>query len=298
MTENKVFFIINKHAGTGFQSGVEGRIIKTCAALNLECVVEYTRRQGHATQLALQAVDEGFTRVFAMGGDGTVNEVAKSLVHTQTALGILPKGSGNGLARHLHIPLGVKKAIRLLEHYQVIEMDTLLINQKLSVNVSGIGFDAHVASLFGENGKRGLFNYIRLVLREFSRFKEFEADVIINGKSTTQKSFVIALANSSQFGNNARVAPFASVCDGEMNVCFIRKAPLTKAAGLILKMYSGKIHESPYVDTGKTKAFTAECKLPVPFHIDGEAWPPTREFSVEIQPASLKMIVPENASGF
>jgi YegS/Rv2252/BmrU family lipid kinase len=237
-------------------------------------------------------VADGFARVFAMGGDGTVNEVAQGLVHTSTAMGIIPKGSGNGLARHLQIPLTISGALRLLDQHQVIQMDTLLINGQLSVNVSGIGFDAHVASQFGLDGKRGLLNYMKLVVREFRRFKEFDARVTIAEETWTQKSFVIALANSSQFGNNVRVAPLASVRDGEMEVCFIRNAPLASAIGIIIKMFMGKIQHSRWVDVRKARQFKAECQEAIAFHIDGEACPPSKVFNVEIQPASLRMIVP------
>lgn len=292
MAENRVFFIINRYAGTRFQSAVEGRIINACARLNLECTIEYTMHKGHATELARQAVQDGFTRIFAMGGDGTVNEVAQSLVHTHASLGIIPRGSGNGLARHLRIPLGIEKALQLLGAFQVIPMDTLMINQQLSVNVSGIGFDAHVASKFGKNGKRGLLNYIRLVLQEYKGYHEFEMEVTVEGKTWRQQTFIIALANSSQFGNNARVAPTASVVDGQLDVCIIRKPPLLSTVNLVSKLFTGRTNLSAWVNTIPASRFSATSEHPIPFHIDGEAHPPTREFQVEIQPASLKMIVP------
>jgi diacylglycerol kinase (ATP) len=298
MAENRVFFIINRFAGTGFQPAVEGRIIDACARLNLECIIEYTMRKGHATDLAWRAVEEGFTRVFAMGGDGTVNEVAKGLVHTPVALGILPKGSGNGLARHLGIPLGFAEALTLLDRHQVINMDTLLVNKLLSVNVSGLGFDAHVAAQFGQDGKRGLIGYARLVMREFKSFQEFEVQATLGESSFKKKSFIIALANSSQFGNNVRVAPFASVCDGVMDICFIRKAPLSNALKVALQMFLGNINQSEWVEILKARRFNATCAIPLPFHIDGEPQPPAKEFEVEMQPGSLKMIVPASGLRF
>ncbi|MEJ0057640.1 MAG: diacylglycerol kinase family protein [Bacteroidota bacterium] len=236
----KVFFIVNKYSGTGFQDSLEGRIIDMCALLNLEATIEYTQHKGHATELARQAVADGFMRVFAMGGDGTINEVAQALVNTTTAMGILPKGSGNGLARHLHIPLKTSMALTLLEKYSVIAMDTLIVNNHISVNVSGIGFDGHVAGKFGKNGKRGLIGYGKLVLKEFLRFKEFPVEMSLDGKLLKRKSFILALANSSQFGNNAKVSPFASVCDELIDVCFIKKVPISQAVGFAQKMFSAK----------------------------------------------------------
>lgn len=298
MTENRVFFIINKYAGTGYQPSVEGKIISACSELNLAATIEYTSHKGHATQLARRAVNEGFTRVLAMGGDGTVSETAQGLVNTSAALGIIPKGSGNGLARHLHIPLSISGALRLLGQHQVIAMDTLRINNRLSVNVSGIGFDAQVATQFGRNGKRGLLGYATLTLGEFRRFQEFDVLITMGNESWNEPLFIIAVANSSQFGNNARVSPYASVVDGEMDICFVRKAPLFSAVKVIFKMFTGKMHQSKWVNIRKATHFRAECRHPVPFHVDGEACPPEKVFEVAVQPGSLKMIVPASASKF
>ncbi len=293
MAENKVFFIINKYSGTGFKSAIEGRIIDACAQLKLECTIEYTLYKGHATELARRAVAENFPHVFAMGGDGTMNEVAQGLVHTSTAMGILPKGSGNGLARHLQIPLKTHLALQLLDHHQIIAMDTMLINNHLSINVSGIGFDAHVAGKFGETGKRGLIGYCKLVMKEFLHFKEFNAAMILDGKNLQRQSFILVLANSSQFGNNAKVSPFASVCDQLIDVCFIKKVPISQALGFALKMFTGHLHHSAFVEILQGKNVKIKFDQPMPFHIDGEAMEPTVNFDIAITPGSLRMIVPD-----
>ena len=288
----KVFFILNKYAGSGFQSSVEEQITDACSLFNLEPTIENTNQKGHATELAAQALAAGFPRVFAMGGDGTVNEVAQALVHSTVAMGILPAGSGNGLARHLQIPLRTHRALGLLGEHKVLQMDTLLVNGHLCVNVAGIGFDAHVASLFGENGNRGLIGYTKLVFREFRRFKEFRGDVTVDNETRTIKSFIIALANSSQFGNNARVAPHASVNDGLMDVCFIQKVSLIQALPFAARMFRGTVDRSPYAEIVKAKSFRANFVQPMPYHIDGEPYKPTRQFEVHMQPGSLNMITP------
>ncbi len=288
----KVFFIINKFAGTGFEATIEGSIINACAQLNLEGTLEYTSGKGHATRLAWQAVDAGYSRVFAMGGDGTVNEVAQGLVHTKTAMGIIPAGSGNGLARHLQIPLKFGDALSLMDQFQIIDMDTLLVNERLSINVSGIGFDGHIADKFAKNGRRGLAGYTSLVVKEFRKFREFEVQAMLDHEPWHQKAFIIAIANSSQFGNNARVAPFASVCDGLMDICFIHKVPFTHMVGFLSKMFFGRIVNSNFVEMKKCTHFTASFPKPAPYHIDGESQPPLQQFVVTMQPRSLKMIVP------
>lgn len=291
MTE-RVYFILNKYSGKGFQSGVEGLIIDACAAAHVEGTIEHTRHRGHAVELAAHAVAQGFQRIFAMGGDGTVNEVARSLVNTKASLGIIPSGSGNGLARHLKIPLDTRRALGLLSNSATIVMDTMRINGGLSVNVSGFGFDAHVASMFGKDGARGLAGYTKLVLREFLNYKEFDIHANVDGKITIHRAFMVALANASQFGNNALVAPHASVSDGILDVCFIRRISITEAIPFLLKMFRGNIEKSRFVTIVKAKHFHAELSTEQPIHLDGEPGTASKRFDVQIQPGSLRVIIP------
>lgn len=291
----KIFFIINKFSGSGYQDSIEGRIIDACAAHKHECTIEFTRQRGHATELAQRAVAEKFDMAFAVGGDGTVNEVAQGLIDSTVTMGILPKGSGNGLARHLGVPMKFSLALGMIASNEVINMDTMSINGKMSVNVSGIGFDGHVAGMFGQNGKRGLSGYTKLVLREFMSYREFEADVVLDGAHHRTSSFIIALANSSQFGNNAVVSPLASVCDELIDVCFIRKVPFTHVIGFAAKMFSGKLDRSSLVDIRKGRNISIQFPKAVAFHIDGEPQEPASRFDIHIEPGRLRMAVPAKA---
>src|SRR5258706_2985045 len=285
-------FIVNKFSGGGYRPDVEGRIIEKCRGANIECRIEFTQSPGHATELAQWAVTQKMDFVFAVGGDGTVNEVAQGLVGSKVAMGILPKGSGNGLARHLQIPMDFKRSLDIISHHQVEIIDTMLINGKLSVNVSGIGFDGHVTSMFANKVKRGLVGYTKLVLNEFRKFKSFEANVKMNEKTFQTRSFIIAIANSSQFGNNAKVAPQASVCDQLIDVSFIQKIPVTQAAGFASKMFTGKLDRSRYVDIYRSQKLTIHLNEPIAFHIDGEALGAADTFEAMIKPASLKVLIP------
>ncbi|MFM8911513.1 MAG: diacylglycerol/lipid kinase family protein [Flammeovirgaceae bacterium] len=297
-SSNKILFIINKFSGGGYRPELEGRIIDECIRLNKECSIEFTQSRGHATYLAKNAAQENkFDVVFAVGGDGTVNEVAQGLVGSSVTMGILPKGSGNGLGRHLGISTDFKKALQLIGSEKSFQMDTLSVNGKLSVNVSGIGFDGHIAGLFGKNGRRGLIGYTKLVLKEFFTYQEFSGQVTIDGHVHERQSFIIALANSSQFGNNARVAPHASVCDEWMDVSFIKKVPLTQAVGFGQKMFTGNLTKSAFVEIVKAKKIDLQFRHPIAYHIDGEPFEPTDRFTVEIKPGTLKMLLPSNAKG-
>jgi YegS/Rv2252/BmrU family lipid kinase len=289
-------FIVNKFSGGGYRPEVEGRIIEKCRSTGIECRIEFTQSRGHATELAQWAVEQKMDFAFAVGGDGTVNEVAQGLVGSKVAMGILPKGSGNGLARHLSVPMDFKDSLGIVSHHEEEMIDTVVINEKLSVNVSGIGFDGHVAAMFAGKAKRGLIGYTKLVLNEFRRFKPFEASVTMNEKTFSVKSFIIAIANSSQFGNNAKVAPHASVCDQLIDVSFIQKIPFTEAPAFAGKMFTGKLDRSRFVDIYKSQRLSIQLNEAVAFHIDGEAMPAAKTFNATIKPASLKVLLPTNSN--
>jgi diacylglycerol kinase (ATP) len=294
MNKNKkVLFIINKYSGTGYQPAVEGRILNRCSDLGFEPTLEFTKARGHATELSRQATAaKDFEIVFAVGGDGTVNEVAQGIVGSEQTMGIIPKGSGNGLARHLCIPVNFKESLQYIGSPKVISMDTFKINNQLSMNVSGVGFDGHIAGLFGQNGKRGLIGYSKLVLKEFFSYQDFPIHAYIDDQLVDTKAFIIAFANSSQFGNNARVAPYASVCDGILDISFIRKVPVTQAIGFASKMFSGTLDRSAFVEIKKGKKIKISFPQAMPYHIDGEGKEPVKEFDIEINPASIRMLVP------
>ncbi len=271
---------------------VEDRIRKTCEKHNTECIIEHTQYRAHAVELARNAAEAGCDYVVAVGGDGTINEVAQGLTGTRTAMGILPRGSGNGLARHFGIPAQLPDAIDSLFTNTVVRMDTLLINNRLSLNVSGIGFDGHIANLFANEKIRGLLGYARLTIAEMLKFPEFDAELTIDGKTTTTKAFIIAFANSSQYGNNVRVAPHASASDGIFDMTLIKKFSL-KDIGFIHSFLKGKLKESELCEMLVAKEATVKTSHVVPFHIDGESCGQADTFSIVLQPASLLVLVPD-----
>ncbi len=291
---NKVLFIVNKYSGRGYQPEVEGRFITACEERDIECSIEYTQHRGHATELARAAVTTQFNMVVAVGGDGTVNEVAQGLLHSAVPMGIIPKGSGNGLARHLRIPMNVEQAIVALFDSRVIGMDTFLLNDKLSLNVSGIGFDGHIANLFGKEKKRGLQGYAKLTINEFLRFKEFDFELELNGELLKRKAFVIAIANSSQYGNNARIAPAASVCDQLLHINILKKVPPYRL-DFIHSFFKGTVDQYRFCGLFETNELTIKLSSPMSFHIDGEPCGMADKFKVELLPEALRMIVPKSS---
>ncbi|HEY0652976.1 MAG TPA: diacylglycerol kinase family protein [Chryseosolibacter sp.] len=285
---SKVLFIINKHAGKGYQAALEGAIIDCCGKNNIECTIEYTKARGHATELASESAL--FDQVIAVGGDGTVNEVAQGLLNSSTPMGILPNGSGNGLARHLKIPINIAKALDYLMQSKPIAMDTFTLNGKLSLNVSGIGFDGHIANAFAKEKKRGLQGYAKHTLNEFFAFKEFEAKMVTAKESLTKKAFVIAIANSSQYGNNARIAPAASVCDELLHISILKKIPPYRI-DFIYSFFNGTIDTTSFCEVLESKDVTITLDHDMAYHVDGEPCGTAREFTIRLKPASLKILV-------
>lgn len=289
-------FIINRFSGSGYREDLEGKFIAHCNSRSLECSIEYTKKQGHGTTLARIAVRKNYAMVFAVGGDGTVNEVAQGLLHSHIPLGIIPKGSGNGLARHLKIPLQIDKALTTLDKKNILLMDCFTINNQFSLNVSGIGFDGHVAGLFGKDGKRGLYGYGRLVITQFRKFNDFECQIQLDDKTISEKAFIISIANSSQFGNNAIIAPSASVSDQLLNISIIKKMSVLQGIGFVTKLFNNSVDRSLHATFYQAKSIDITTPHEVPFHIDGEPGGKDSHFQVRIIPAALYVSIPPYTS--
>ena len=293
-----VLFIVNKFSGTGYQPEVEGRMLNACEKFDIECFIEFTNHRGHATELAQEGVAKKFNRVIAVGGDGTVNEVARGLLHTSTPMGIIPKGSGNGLARHLGISMKLDKALDQILSGSVITMDTFQMNDHLSLNVSGIGFDGHIANLFSAGKRRGFWGYSKLVLKEYLSYREFDAILKLSDHpNSEQKSFMIAIANSSQYGNNAKVAPIASVMDQSLQLAIIKKVPAQRGFHFGYQMFTGKLKTGVDYQCQSFQKCTIHVPSPTAYHIDGEPFGHSTSFKIELLPSSLKMIIPAESMG-
>ena len=287
----KVLFIVNKHAGTGYQAEVEGRMTDVCARYDSECTIEFTRARGHAIELASQAAEQGFHFVVAVGGDGTINEVAQGALASNIPMGIIPRGSGNGLARHLGISLKIPQGLEALFNSNVLAMDTFTVNGKLSLNVSGIGFDGCIANLFGGKTKRGLAGYVNLTMKEYFAFDEFDSVITINGQVLNRKSFIIAIANSSQYGNNARIAPRASVCDQLLHINMLKKIPGYRV-DFVYQLFTGQLKESRFSEVLEASSLHIATSKPIPYHVDGEPCGVNHEFDIKLLPAALQVLVP------
>ncbi len=288
----KIRFIINPIAGTGKHRQVETVINRVLDRTLFNYDIHYTRYAKHGTALSEEAIKENYEIVVAVGGDGTVNEVGTPLIGTNVTMSVIPTGSGNALARHLKVSMNVESAIKKINQLKIAKIDTAIINSQKFIGVSGVGFDAFIAGLFAKVEKRGFQNYIRLVSREVFKYKPEEYTIRFDGKAIIQEAFLICVANSSEYGNNAKIAPGADIEDGYLDLCIISKFPLIKTPAITLKLFNQTINTSQYNEMFRVKSVKISKKDAILAHIDGEPVDMGNEIEIKVNPLSLQIIVP------
>lgn len=286
--KKRIRFIINPISGVGKKKKIP-RLVKSLLDADLfDIEIVYTQRRGHAITLAKEAVEQEFDIVCAVGGDGSVSEVGGALIHTDTALAILPTGSGNGIARHLGIPMNLKKAIQRINAMQIIAMDTLKINGKSCIGVAGVGFDGLIAKKFDAYSSRGLVGYARLVLREWRKFEGISVTV---NNTVYSNMLLCTMANTNQFGNNFYISPKSDVTDGEFELVLVEKHSFLRLLSTLIKSLTKNIQSSNFVTIIKSSNLVLEVDNPI-VHIDGDPVEFTDTFlEVECENKSLKVIV-------
>ena len=284
----KFLFVVNPISGKGNKSKVVATIEREMLKAGEKFSVVYTEYARHAIEITKKAVDEAYDVVVAVGGDGSVNEVGKSLVGTETALGIVPCGSGNGLALHLGIPLNVKKAVLKLLTSCERKIDTASINGKVFLSIAGIGFDAHIGWKFAEFGRRGLLSYAQLSAKEFFGYKSKEYILEIDGKEIVSNAFLISFTNSGQYGNNFWIDPKAKLDDGFVSICILEKFPFTSTLDILYRTFTKKLEQSKYFKIIKAKEIRVKKGFSL-LHLDGEPDSSETELHIKVNPRSLKL---------
>lgn len=248
-----------------------------------------TREAGDAYRRALDPGDADV--VVAMGGDGTANEVGHALIGTDTVMGLLPNGSGNGLARELHIPMDNSEAVKVLLRHEVKRIDTGEVNGQPFLCTCGIGLDAAVSEKFSKSKTRGFISYIADTLDLLGEYEAQDYRLTIDGEERTTDAYVIAVANASQYGNNAFIAPDASMEDGQLDVTILHRFPTAEGGRLAYKLFSGELTESEYTDWLRGRHIDIRASHPVFYHIDGDAKEETHRLEVRAVPHSLSICV-------
>ena len=286
----KTKFIINPIAGTRKQVDIENNILKNIDKNIFDYDIEYTLKPNHATEISRNAIKEKYELIVSVGGDGTASECADGLIGSETALAVIPCGSGNGFAYHFNVRRNIEDALKQLNSNKIKYIDSCLANNLKFINVSGIGFDAHIANLFASTVKRGFLSYIKLTLKELfykAKLYKLEYDDI----SREVNAFAIVFANASQYGNDARIAPNAIEDDGLIDFVIIKKFPNWKVPLFLIDVMSGKTHLNKNVEIIRTKKMLIESDFPM-VHLDGEIKKLSNPIEIQTINKNFKVFVP------
>lgn len=293
--KKKIVFILNPISGTHNKVVIPQMIASRLDKDKFDYQVKLTEYAGHAADIAKQCAKDNIDIVVAVGGDGTVNEVARSLTHTNTALAIIPCGSGNGLARHLCIPIDIKKSIDIINQCNIEELDYGIINDLPFFCTCGMGFDAFISLKFAESGKRGPITYVENVLKEGLKYKPETYEVIDETGAKKYNAFLIACANASQYGNNAYIAPHASMSDGLLDVIIMEPFTAFDAPQISFDMFNKTLDKNSKIKTFKTKSIRIHRNCPGAIHFDGDPIMTGEDIDVRIENRGIKIVTNINA---
>ena len=286
----QILFIINPISGKRSKKNIPGLIKEYFSGSDFPFEIVYTQFGGDATGIAKRYLEKGFRKIVAVGGDGTVNEVASAITNTDAALGIIPLGSGNGLARHLKIPMDIKKAIELIKNGNKKQIDYGEINHQKFFCTAGVGFDAHIGDVFSKMEGRGFWNYIKATIKEFRKYKAKNYKIELNGETFSREAFVITAANASQYGNNAHIAPRADIQNGKLEIVIIRSFSLIAAIGIGSRLFLKNIHKSKYVETFQADSIIIKRESTDVVHFDGEPGEMGESLEIKIVHQGLNVI--------
>lgn len=284
--------LYNPIAGGGKKAKIPHLIQQYLDTSRFNIEIKATEYAGHAEEIAKESHTKEIDLIIIAGGDGSINEVARALVYSSIKLAIIPCGSGNGIARHLKIPLSTKKAIQRINAFNVQIIDTGKWNDHFFLGFAGVGFDGHIANLFQHSKKRGFINYAKLVLKELSSFKPFSLLISSPNSSSYSNVFICAIANTSQYGNNFKIAPSANASDGKLEFIVITRPKTTIGmVNLLLQSFMGRIEKNKHyhsiqIDdkiTVKTNYLNA--------HLDGEPFVSKPEITCEVLKQALTVVI-------
>ena len=286
--KKSILFIVNPISGGIRLHNFEETISKQIDHTQFDWKVYETQKAGDATSKATKEKAH-YDVICAVGGDGTINEVAQCLIGTATAFAVIPKGSGNGFSNHFNIPKNVAGAIDIINKGKIKAIDTGLFNNKPFLSVAGLGFDAEVAKAFDSYGARGYSSYIKLTIKHFLTYEPNTYQVTSDNITTSETAFLITIANCSQFGNDITIAPTAVIDDGSLKLVILKPFRWWQIPSLFFSLKRNKIHQSKFCKTVDIKNLSIESNDTIA-HIDGEPITISPKTTVAVRPKSLKMI--------
>ncbi|MCL1938187.1 MAG: diacylglycerol kinase family lipid kinase [Candidatus Azobacteroides sp.] len=288
----KITAIINPISGTSSKKGILTLLDQYFPKEEFDRQFFFTEYHGHASKIATQAVKDKADYVIAVGGDGTVNEVAKALIHSSSVLGIVPTGSGNGLARDLSIPLDSRKALEVIKEHHVTRIDYCKANNEVFFCTCGVGFDARVSKRFAKEKKRGPWAYMKSIITELRDFQPDTYEIDLENEVLKRKAFLVTCANASQYGNNAFIAPQAHINDGVMDVAILSPLNFWDYLPLVIQMFTKQMPKNNKIQYYKSKKLVLKRKKPGTMHIDGEPIQMGETIRIETIHNGLNVIVP------
>ncbi len=292
MHKEHIRFIINPVSGYSRKDNIGALLKDNLDHSKYSFDVVYTERKGHATELTQSAIDSGVPIVVACGGDGTVNEVASAIAHSDAVLGIIPNGSGNGFAMHIGMGRNTKRAIKKLNDAIVQTIDTCSVNNQFFLNLAGIGFDALIAYKAESGTKRGLQMYLSMVSKEMIKFKAEDFTINVDGEVIKGPFTTIAVANAAMYGYHFTVAPLAKLTDGLFDVVFVKEASLLRTLGASWRLLNKSLYKSPLIEMRKAKNVRVSTNKKYFFHVDGESYSFHEPLEFKIHPGSIKVLFP------
>lgn len=286
--KQEIWFIINPTSGISNKKRIESIIRSKIDTSLFNFSIHYTQHQGHASEIAKKGIKDHIDVICAVGGDGTVHEIAVELIHSPIKLAIIPCGSGNGFARHFNISERVKKSIKIINSGNFTKIDTCLVNNVPFIQVAGIGYDAKIAFDMVDNKWRGLLKYVMLTLKSYFSYK----GVTITLNHETSNYFMVSVANTKEFGNGFQISPTSNASDGKLELVLVKKAAIVDLPFQIIRFLLGNSHRSKYVTTTEFKKLNFSTDSPY-FQMDGEGnLNEFKELTFEIIPKSLFVIHP------
>jgi len=295
--KRNILFIINPHSGLKLFPNIDNRIAKTLEKENIKATIIKTKYAGHAIEICQTAIimDKKLDCIVAVGGDGTVNEVINGIGLSGVPMGIIPIGSGNGLARHLGLSLLPMRALRTIIQGYIQPIDIMQIGKtKFAANVAGVGFDALISWKFKDQKTRGPVMYAKIILEEFLKYKPSTYNIKIDKREFTVESSMITVANSSQFGNNAMIAPNASLTDGYLDLCILKPFPKALSLDIATKIMTNQIGSSNYYESYLGKKITIKQEKAI-FQIDGDSVKEKKKIKIKIREKALNLIIPKKS---
>ena len=287
----KIVFIINPIAGGKNKNHFSKVIASHLNTSKFEYDLIQTESEKHAYELTKAAISNGAEVVVAVGGDGTINEIASALIGSACTLAIIPYGSGNGLARSLKIPMNTIQAVKLINQFKTAKIDAAKLNEHYFFNMSGMGFDAHISHVFAKDKNRGLLGYVKATFSELKNYRSKNYKIIIDGKTLEEDAFILSVANSSQYGNEAHIAPRAELQDGLLDLVIVKPFPLYLMPLLALRMFLKTADKSKYLISLQGKSILINRNNNV-IHLDGEPKLVTENIQIQILAKAINVIVP------